>query len=150
MFDVKFAENVTIESLNPQNFAMKNDYIDNLISTALLLIPKLCRVHDDLIITRGFISHAHMNANVVIGSHNDYLRQHEKGLALEVSWSNFDVEDATKISVMMLESFNEPILIVVNTKDKKIGMYRRYLTDSSELRQLNDNAYRTVKTFKVL
>jgi hypothetical protein len=144
-YGVVFAENVTIESLNPHNFAMKNEYIDNLISTAWLLIPKIARQQSGLRIVKGFLSDSYMRQHYRTDN-ADYILKHAKGLALEVTWDMFTADDATNVGHDIIRECLEPIYVIVDSSRKKICIYRRYLTDKSVLAQLVDGSQRVVKS----
>lgn len=148
MYDIVFAENVTIESLNPHNFAMKNEYIDNLISTAMLIIPKIACEHTGIRIIRGFVSAAYIrdNYNTDVA---DYVLKHANGLALEVTWDMFDLDDSTSVGLTLIDSIQEPLFVLIDMSRKKLCVYRKYLKDNSCLSQVIDGKLRTVKTIEV-
>ena len=108
-YDVKFAENVTIESLNPHNFALKNEYIDNLLSTAWLLIPAIGREYGDLKIIRGFMSEAYMRSQNYRVENAPHIAQHAQGLALEVTWTMFNTDDAINTGLDLINTSLEPL-----------------------------------------
>lgn len=148
MFNVKFAENISIESLNPHNFAMKNEYIDNLISTAWLIIPKIATDVDGLRVVKGFLSDAYMRQNYRLEK-LEHLTRHGSGLALELTWESFTVDDATSIGIKLLEETLEPLLVIVDTNRSKLCVYRRFLKDKSLLTQMIDNNQRLVKSIEI-
>ena len=57
METLKIANAVTIEQLNPLNFALKNQYFSNLITTALLIVPTATAIAGDSVrVVTGFLS----------------------------------------------------------------------------------------------
>lgn len=148
-YDVKFAENVTIESLNPHNFALKNEYIDNLLSTAWLLIPAIGREYGDLKIIRGFMSEAYMRSQNYRVENAPHIAQHAQGLALEVTWTMFNTDDAINTGLDLINTSLEPLYVIVDPERKKICMYRRYLKDTSTLSQIVDGSLRVIKNVSI-
>lgn len=143
-YGVVFAENVTIESLNPHNFAIKNEYIDNLLSTAWLLIPKIGVRQSGIRIIKGFLSEAYMRKHYKTDNAL-HLLQHSRGLALEVSWDMFTVDDALLVGHALMDECYEPLYIIIDPSRKKLCIYRKYLEDKSSLCQLIDGGIRTIK-----
>lgn len=148
MYDVKFAENVSIENLNPHNFAMKNDYIDNLFSTAWLIVSKIGREQSGLKIIKGFLTAAYMREHYKTDG-ADYLLKHAEGLALEVTWDMFTTDDATSVGLMLINESLEPLFIIVDGQRKKICVYRKYLDSKSVLAQLVNGTQRVVKSIDI-
>jgi len=148
MYDIVFAENVTIESLNPHNFAMKNEYIDNLISTAMLIVPKIAMEHSGIRVLRGFLSNAYIRDNFKTDI-ADYVQKHSMGLAIELSWDMFDLDEATSMGLLLIEQVIEPLFVLVDPDRKKLCVYRRYLKDNSCLSQVIGGKLRTVKSIEV-
>jgi len=144
MYDVVFAENVTIEALNPHNFALKNEYIDNLISTAWLVVTRVAPEVEGIKVIKGFLSESYIRAN--FKSAGDAVFQHGKGLALELTWNDFTVDKATTTGLTLINTCIEPLYVVVDSNRTKLCVYRKLLTDKSELVQMIDGAIRKVKT----
>jgi len=129
-----FAKNVTIDNLNPHNFALKNEYITNLISTALNTIPyanDLLGV-DSVVISNGFASYKYMNevslSNFVRNQKgcNNCMIQREllfsKGLAIGLTWKDFDPNIAIQVAKNILLN-NDVINIVIDIIGKKLNVY---------------------------
>lgn len=146
--DVKFGENTTLQNLNPLNFALKNEYADNLLSTALLIIPKVEEYHKVEVIT-GFIAKAHLASTFRINEHNRWLRQHTVGLALQFTWDKFDMQDALKIANVLAETIIEPIYVIVDGTNRKLCVIRGYLKDVTKIDSSIDDYIREVKIIKV-
>lgn len=61
MEHLKIANSVTIEQLNPLNFALKNQYFSNLITSALIVIPTATKISmEPVTVTKGFLSKAYI------------------------------------------------------------------------------------------
>ncbi len=129
MNKIKFADNVTMESLNPHNFALKNDYINNLVYTALAIIPYANEYigADKVRVTRGFLSRKYMQDEIRIPPKKvDDLYKHAEGLAIELTWDNFDTESAIGLARFILNPvtrFKDQVKIVINGNKKRISFY---------------------------
>lgn len=146
MYDLMFAENCSIEQLNPHNFALKNNYIDNLISTGMTLIPRLSNYGiGQVTVLKGFLSRAYVTQNIGCFKY-DFMHKHTEGLAVELTWDNFDVSDATSTALGLAETIPEPVLLVVNTDKKSLAIYRDTL-DQTVVNQIVSGQIRTVKEY---
>lgn len=83
-----FAKGVTFFDLNQFNHALKNDYINNLVSTAFKVFPLINPMIDKIRVVRGFVSDAHAKAMGL----NDPL--FTSGLAIEFTWEEYNPEQA--------------------------------------------------------
>ena len=150
MNELKFADNVTMRELNPHNFALKNDYISNLISTALNVIPYANEVigSDRVRITRGFLSYSYITQELNIPSRliKDIIK-HSEGMAIELTWKEFDNEEAlvlAKTVVTELSLQHIQVKVVINTVKSKISFY--FDVSNSEIGEDTSEGYRIIST----
>lgn len=150
MNELKFADNVTMRELNPHNFALKNDYISNLISTALNVIPYANEVigSDRVRITRGFLSYSYIMQELNIPSRiiKDIIK-HSEGMAIELTWKEFDNEEAlvlAKTVVTELSLQHIQVKVVINTVKSKVSFY--FDVSNSEIGEDTSEGYRIIST----
>lgn len=134
MAELTFANNITMKELNPHNFALKNTYISNLISTALNIIPILNEVigEDAIKVTRGFISNMYLRDRVNVPDWKiQNMMRHTEGLALEFTWRDFEFSDAllaAKEVKLSLQLKNEEVMVAIDTKRKRLHIILNPIT----------------------
>ena len=127
MAELTFANHITMKELNPHNFALKNTYISNLISTALNVIPILNEVIgvEHIKITRGFISNMYLRDRIKVPDWKmQNMLKHTEGLALEFTWKDFEFSDAllaAKEVKLSLQLKKCRIVTGKHIRNKKIG-----------------------------
>ena len=134
MAELTFANHITMKELNPHNFALKNTYISNLISTALNVIPILNEVIgvEHIKITRGFISNMYLRDRIKVPDWKmQNMLKHTEGLALEFTWKDFEFSDAllaAKEVKLSLQLKNEEVMIAIDTKRKRLHIILEPIT----------------------
>lgn len=136
---IVIANGVSISTLNPQNFALKNDYMDNLLSTAFMVFPIAIEVLGDrrFIIKRGFQSHAYITQEVEAAITSE-LFKHTKGLALEFTWEGWTEEDALIVAKALYQRMKEPVKIIVNSDNRTMYIGRGYVESILMQQSLNE------------
>jgi hypothetical protein len=129
-FGLVFAKGITLNEVNPENFHLKNNYADNLITTCLMVFPFLDTRVSELFVTHGFISRKKL-FNEIIEKDDKHSKvataeqkKHCKGLALEVSWKGFDRDKATNIAREMFKELPYEKMKFVVTANS-LGIYRK-------------------------
>lgn len=127
--DLLFAPNIDMWSINPFNVKMGNEYLDNVISTALSIIPKVYNMigSNELKITRAFVPKGKIIEEKGIDA-NSYERKFGQGLALSFTWNEYDQTIAMQMAMDLFDNFNEGdrgIHIVVNPITMELSVYRK-------------------------
>ena len=117
-----FGDNIKMNNINPHNFALKNDYISNLMTTCLSIIPVVNRVvgKENSRVTRGFLSRQYMIDHFEMsGSLQEDLLKFSQGLALEMTFEPYDNDVAITIAHNVGESDRQVKVIIDNKKQKR-------------------------------
>ena len=127
--DLLFAPNIDMWSINPYNVKMGNEYLDNVITTALAIIPKVYIAANsaELKVTRAFVPKGKILEEKGIDA-NSYERKYGQGLALSFTWTEFNQDIAMQIAMDLFDNFNEGdrgIHIVVNPITRELSVYRK-------------------------
>ena len=151
MSNIMFADNVTMAELNPHNFALKNDYISNLISTALAVIPyaNLIIGKENIQVVRGFLSRSYIQQEMALPKRRvDDIYKHAEGKAIEITWSDFDVESAINLTNYMIPIFTkegEKVKMVIDAVKSKLAFY--FDSDKLEVGEETKEGYRVIKQY---
>jgi hypothetical protein len=121
-------------------FALKNDYMDNLISTAFMVFPIAAEILGDrkFFIKRGFQSHAYITQEVEAAITSELIK-HTKGLALEFTWEGWTEEDALVVGKALYQRMKEPIKVIVNSENRTVYVGRGYVDSMLVQRSLNES-----------
>ena len=146
-----FADNITMSELNPHNFALKNDYISNLVSTALAVIPyaNLMLGKDKVFVTNGFLSRSYIQQELNLPKRKvEDMYKHAEGKALEITWEDFDVESAINLTNYMIPIFvkeEDKVKMVIDSVKGRVSFY----FDSSKLEvgEETKEGYRVIKQY---
>lgn len=133
-----FAKGIDMYSVNPDNNALKNQYVDNILCTSLAVFSKLVSVAkhiEDMKVTKGFISRSKLYSSVDKPSARDV--KHAKGLGLSVTWKGYEPEEALSISKKFFEESTNDFEIII--EDNQISFYRG-VQYRKVLRLLNDGS----------
>jgi len=125
---IKFIEGITFESLNPHNFHLKNDYINNLLSTAFMILPSIADEVSTVKILKAFLSRSYLRSldrDIVPA-----VYKHSIGLALEVTWADWDMTKALLVADKLFSEIEEGIKLVINTKNKSLFIGRGFKESS--------------------
>ncbi len=128
--NIKLIENVTFNSLNPHNFHLKNDYINNLLSTAFLILPVIDELIEKVEVRKGFLSRSYVRAT--IKNVKPYEYQHTIGLAIEVTWSDWSYDSALIVAEKLFSSIEEGLKIIINPKRNTLFIGRGVKKSSIE------------------
>ena len=86
---IKFGKTVTFEKLNPHNFHLKNDYINNILFVALSTFPLLESLGYELEVKQAFVSNAYMDANPELLDER-MPGKYSQGLGLKLGIKDYD------------------------------------------------------------
>ncbi len=150
---IKFTNEVTLENLNPLNYALKNEYIGNLISTGALILP---RVQDHLAFP-VVVKKAMVNRNIMLSLGRSKFQVEEdlkdkfmKGLAITISWHDFNAVTAMEAIQGVMSSTDEKLTVIINEDDSYVSFYRgtktRQILEISDTINTNDHV-RIVKDY---
>lgn len=130
MKQLKLAHGIKISDLNPHNFALKNDYMNNIISCGLILTDCIskCGFKNSVNIVKGFLSNSYIADNLAVsaGKCIDFLMQHSRGNAIEITFDDFTVDKAIDFSKDMLYSArdnDEICRCIIYSGRESIGIY---------------------------
>ncbi len=124
--DIKFTKEISLIHLNPLNYALKNDYMSNLFSTGLLVLPVL----GSAIKYPMFVKKAMISRKVLFSTKPPSILELKlqdkfaEGLALSVGWDGFDIHEAIDASRSVINNADENVIVVVNDTDKYVSFYR--------------------------
>jgi len=145
--ELKFADKVTMDDLNPHNFALKNEYISNTISTALNILPIINSIvgSDKVNVTRCFLSRKFIFDEMVIPSDrfNDFLL-HSEGLAIEVSLDDFDDDLAIFISKEVILKNETPLKALIDLTRNRLSFYYVKDLENSIIESYSKDGLRTI------
>lgn len=148
---LKFADNVTMAELNPHNFALKNDYISNLISTALNVIPyaNLVIGKEKVLVTKGFLSRSYIQQELQLPKRRvEDFYKHAEGKAIEITWEDFDVESAIAFTTYMIPIFikeGDCVKMVIDSVKNRLSFY--FDSDTKEVGEETRDGYRIIKQY---
>ena len=114
----------SIRDLNPENYALKNDYIDNLFTTAYQVIDKIAIPSGlNISIVRGFLSRNYIENELSKEAEGHTLiYRFSKGLALSITWDDFNYASALTVARHFVDSVSNSTCIVT---DKCLEVYRK-------------------------
>ena len=132
-----FARGVTIQEVNPESYALKTPYADNLFSTCLSILPLIDKYVTGIKIIEGFVSRAKMLSKKKDSNKlNKYEYAHTMGNAIVLTWTEYDPDNGLSIAKEILKALpNNNIHIIIY--DYGIGIYRD-LDSVKILRQIPD------------
>lgn len=119
----KLTNEIGLEELNPYNVALKNDYLDNLLTTAFSVIPNIYPVIGyPIIIKRAFCSYRLMQ--------NDHkpetphlIEKYTQGLGIRITWDQWDFHVAKEAANAVYANIPGNMHIVINNDEKHISFY---------------------------
>ncbi len=134
------ANGVSLSTLNPQYFALKNDYMDKQISTAFMVFPIAANIIGDrtFLIKLGFQSHAYVTQEVEAAITSERIK-HTKGLAIEFTWVEWTEEDPLVIGKALYQRMKEPVKVIVNSENRTVYVARGYMDCLLVQRSLNES-----------
>ena len=136
---LQFAKGVTMTELNQFNHALKNDFINNLISTAFKIFPFINTTVSNIRVVNGFVSEAHANAIGLIKSESD--KDFTNGTAIEFTWSDYDREQAILMLKSLMPKMPDPFELLVKEESVIIFSDRHGKTLSQQFK--SDNTFET-------
>lgn len=121
-YDLVFAEGITLTSVNPDNNALKNSYIDNLICTSMAVFtsPAIINKVSTPRVVKGFISRKKLYDGEGKVTSNE--TKYAKGLALEITWPEFNSVTAVEIAKYFFDK--SPTDFEIHIKNDSIAFYR--------------------------
>ena len=149
MNTLQFADNVTMTELNPHNFALKNDYISNLISTALKVVPYANSMFGshNIKVKRGFLSRSYIQEELLNTTNTNIsdLYKHAEGLGITISWINFDSDSAIALcNEVAIANATENIKMVISNQSVTFT----FDNEKTEIGEVTKDGYRIVKVYK--
>ena len=130
---LKITQNITLESLNPHNFHLKNDYINNLLSTAFIILPIVAEHVTGIEVTKGFLSRSYLRSPSRDIKISHVVYKHSIGLALELTWDNWTYEEALIVAEDIYERASdndEKVMLVINEKQRTLYIGRGFKVSS--------------------
>lgn len=127
--DFIFANGITLAHINQHNDALKNQYMDNMLSTAASILPMIeSGLNDErIIVKKCFVSNAHMK-ELGHDVFDNLVQPFTKGLAIEVTWDDFNIETAHLVAHKLYDyCYKNKLLykIIINVKRKSLTVYRK-------------------------
>lgn len=138
-----FARGITIKEVNPESYALKTPYADNIFGTCLSTLPIIDKLVEGIKIVKGFEARAKILSNKQEKRLNKYEYAHSEGNALKITWKNFDTERALFVAkeIFKINTKGNIHLIIY---DNELGIYRD-LDSRKILRYVpEDNKHRTL------
>jgi len=136
-----FTNDISIRNLNPHNASLSNDYMDNLWTTGIQLLPEIGRCVLGLRVLDCFKSAS------FIKSKSDRFgwreRKFSQGLAITLTWDDWMFSVARGLSDKILDSYDELVHCVIDDKRKSLTIYRR-MKDKA-IRELRDGVLHTIR-----
>jgi len=129
--DFLFAKDIDLRSLNDENVALHVDFQDNLIVTGLILFSVTGKIGKKIQVIRAFVGGSRMKNEIAKGRMpNAIEKKHTKGLALQITWEDFNTNTALEIAekIYNANDTNDICFIISDTdmimtrknKDKQI------------------------------
>jgi len=112
---LEFTPGVTIATLNGIEQRLGNDYIDNLLEIGIVLLPELYKHKPSYKVVRAFTPKARLERGVEV---NWFHRKFTRGLAITVTWDDWNTEDAIALGRGLLTDYKRKCHYIVNTDDK--------------------------------
>jgi len=101
---------ITFDSLNPHNFHLKNDYINNILLVAFSTLPFFTD-KDNVRILNGFLSKSYVRStDMVMATNNKFTR----GKSYSITWDNFNSIEAIDLSLAIFQSSELPIELIID------------------------------------
>lgn len=140
--EIKIGRKITYEDLNPHNFALKNRYVTNLLTTALAVIPTLEDfVGGSAYIKKGFTSKGYTTYEK--GTPTPFESRLGEGLALVISVDPFDDMLVTAALKSVLRSSDARFKFTIDKDEKSVDIQR--VKKTSEISErLPDGTERTI------
>lgn len=92
-----FAKGVSLNEINPDDVALKCPYMNNLVCTAMQILPIANTRIADIKILKGFVGLAKLNSEYKDKKIPADELKHTQGLALRFTWRNYNKRDAIKL-----------------------------------------------------
>lgn len=126
MSDFKLTSKIDMSILNPYDVKLGNEYIDNLISTALSIVPlAFTMIGTELEVVRAFYPKGRLEAELGDKA-NAYDRKYSYGLALSFKWKSFTENSAIRIAIDMFDMLSEAGLhVVIDPYKQELRLYRK-------------------------
>jgi len=126
MSDFKLTDKIDLSILNPYDVKLGNEFNDNLISTALSIIPKAyMMIGSELEITRAFYPKGRLEAEIGDKA-NAYERKYTYGLALTFKWKSFTENSAIRVAMDLFDELQEQGLhIIIDPYKLELQVYRK-------------------------
>jgi len=138
---ITFVDKITFDSLNPHNFHLKNDYINNLLSTAFLILPVVANEVENIRIKKGFLSKSYIRS--LDTEVKPYFYKHSVGLALELTWKDWDINTALLIADTLYSESEEKYKLIINIKEKSLYIGRGFKNNS--ITEVNGDVERVIR-----
>jgi len=118
-----FTQGITIRSLNPDNYAMCNDYMDNVWTTGIQILPEISKGLIELKVVSCFTSASAIRAKSKSFGWRE--RKVSQGLAISLTWYDWKHVTALAIAKKLLNEYHENVHVYINDSNKTITIYRR-------------------------
>jgi len=126
MSDFKLTNKIDLSILNPYDVKLGNEYMDNLISTALSIIPlAFTMIGTELEVVRAFYPKSRLEVDIGDRA-NAYDKKYTYGLALSFKWKSFTENSAIRIAIDMFDTLSEAGLhIIIDPYKEELRLYRK-------------------------
>jgi len=131
---------INLWDLNPNEIALKNDFMDNLLGLAYDVTNVIGQIVHPIKVIRGMTSLSKLKSEIVNPGYIE--KRFTSANALEITWDKFDKEDTKTVLRNVLGSFENQLSILI--KDQSIVLYR------SERRAIEEELENETRTFFVL
>jgi len=128
------SEGVDMQSLNPMNFALKNDYIDNLLTIGMIISTNVNR---PITIVEGFVSRSKLTEDCRKGLDLN----HATGNAISFTWDDFNEQNALGLGHRLLDLYQ--CSVVINMDKGVVSLY--YSTKKRKFIYSNKNIYKILR-----
>lgn len=128
--EIKIIEGVYIDSLNPINCALKNQYWTNTFCTAILVLPRVAKmIPEGIVVTKAFLPGSRLREEYSAG-YTSEIERFSRGLAIEVTWSGWNVDDALQVAYNIysdcLEMPDEKMKIIIDEERQRLYVGRDF------------------------
>jgi hypothetical protein len=140
---IKLGGDIAFEDLNPHNFHLKNDYINNLLFTALNILPPLAKYNIKPKILLAFVSNSYAQDNLEEYHTNPLFYKFTQGLALRITWDNYSQIDAITIIPDILKDVKSNVYAYLNQDESYVDLYFE-MKDTTKVFEIIDGITRQI------
>lgn len=139
---IRFGKSVTLEELNPHNFHMKNDYMNNILFMALNVLPALEELGYTPKVEQCFLSNKYTASNPEL-LRERFSERYNKGLGMRVSLDPFDMVGVIVDIPRIVMSINSNVHAYVDMRRKLVEFFFE-MPDESKVIEITDEEERRI------